>query len=76
MDVLKCVHRETELNGWPPTMREIGDELDMASTNQVKEHLTALEEAGLIWRAPHKARAVTLTKAGMRALGLEAKCPS
>lgn len=48
--------------GMPPTNREIGRELNIASTGHVDYHLTMLEKKGLISRQPKKSRGIKLTK--------------
>jgi len=44
----------------PPTNREIGRELQIASTGHVDYHLTMLEKKGLISRQPKKSRGIKL----------------
>src|SRR6266700_8058904 len=46
----------------PPTNREIGRELQIASTGHVDYHLTMLEKKGLISRQAKKSRGIKLTK--------------
>jgi len=48
--------------GMPPTNREIGHELNIASTGHVDYHLTMLEKKGWISRQPKKSRGIKLTK--------------
>ncbi|HTI14305.1 MAG TPA: transcriptional repressor LexA [Dictyobacter sp.] len=48
--------------GMPPTNREIGRELNIASTGHVDYHLTMLEKKGLISRQAKKSRGIKLTK--------------
>src|SRR5436305_13982794 len=48
--------------GMPPTNREIGHEMQIASTGHVDYHLTMLEKKGLISRQPKKSRGIKLTK--------------
>ncbi len=48
--------------GMPPTNREIGRELNIASTGHVDYHLTMLEKKGLISRQPKKSRGIKLIK--------------
>lgn len=66
--VLRAIERLTLERGYPPTVRELGDELDIASTNGVVCHLRALEEDGLIDRRRFTARAIVLTPAGHEVL--------
>ena len=49
--------------GMPPTNREIGREMNIASTGHVDYHLTMLEKKGLISRQQKKSRGIKLTKA-------------
>lgn len=48
--------------GMPPTNREIGHELQIASTGHVDYHLTMLEKKGLITRQSKKSRGIKLIK--------------
>jgi repressor LexA len=47
-------------HGYPPTVREIGEAVGLASPSTVHAHLANLERAGLIKRDPTKPRAVEL----------------
>ena len=47
--------------GMPPTNREIGHELQIASTGHVDYHLTMLEKKGLITRQSKKSRGIKLS---------------
>jgi repressor LexA len=49
-----------EGHGYPPTVREIGEEVGLASPSTVHAHLANLERAGLIKRDPTKPRAIDL----------------
>lgn len=48
--------------GMPPTNREIGREMNIASTGHVDYHLTMLEKKGLISRQQKKSRGIKLTR--------------
>ena len=50
-----------EDHGYPPTVREIGEHVGLASPSTVHAHLANLERAGLIKRDPTKPRALELT---------------
>lgn len=56
--VLDVLRSHTAAHGYPPTVREIGEELGMASSSTVHSHLAALERAGIIERDPTKPRAL------------------
>ena len=46
--------------GYPPTVREIGEQVGLASPSTVHAHLANLERAGLLRRDPTKPRALEL----------------
>ena len=50
-----------DVHGYPPTVREIGEAVGLASPSTVHAHLANLERAGLIKRDPTKPRALELT---------------
>ena len=52
-----------DAHGYPPTVREIGEQVGLASPSTVHAHLANLERAGLIKRDPTKPRALELTGA-------------
>lgn len=56
--VLDVLRSHTAEHGYPPTVREIGEVLGMASSSTVHSHLAALERAGIIERDPTKPRAL------------------
>jgi repressor LexA len=45
-EVLDCIARSIRERGYPPTLRELGAELCIKSTNGVSDHLRALERKG------------------------------
>ena len=53
----------TDRHGYPPTVREIGGAVGLASPSTVHAHLANLERAGLLHRDPTKPRALELTGA-------------
>src|ERR1051326_7477946 len=66
-----------DAHGYPPTVREIGEAVGLASPSTVHAHLTNLERAGLLKRDPTKPRALELTgrkaEASLRAPEYEAR---
>jgi repressor LexA len=50
-----------DAHGYPPTVREIGEAVGLASPSTVHAHLANLERAGLLRRDPTKPRALELT---------------
>jgi repressor LexA len=69
LEVLRFIAREIEERGYPPTIREIGEALDIRSTNGVNDHLKALERKGFLSRDPVKSRALIPTSSAKEALG-------
>ena len=62
-------------HGYPPTVREIGDAVGLASPSTVHAHLANLERAGLLRRDPTKPRALELVGRGKRAEAVTAEPP-
>ena len=58
--VLSFIREFTRTNGYPPTVREIGSELELSSPSTVHVHLGNLERLGFIRRDPTKPRALEL----------------
>ena len=58
--VLDVIRDHTAANGYPPTVREIGTVLGLASSSTVHSHIAALERAGYVERDPSKPRALKL----------------
>jgi repressor LexA len=56
-----------ERHGYPPTVREIGAAVGLASPSTVHAHLATLERAGLLRRDPTKPRALELVGQRRRA---------
>jgi len=61
-EVLAVLQRLIEEHGIAPTLREIGRELGIRSTNGVNDHLRALERKGYITRKPMMSRALVLVR--------------
>jgi repressor LexA len=68
LEVLRFIARQIEEQGYPPTIREIGEALDIRSTNGVNDHLKALERKGFLTRDPVKSRALIPTSAAREVL--------
>jgi len=71
LEVLRFIASQIEDRGYPPTIREIGEALDIRSTNGVNDHLKALERKGYLTRDPVKSRALIPTPQARHALGEE-----
>lgn len=72
-EILTFIQRTTEDRGFPPTIREIGEEMDIRSTNGVNDHLKALERKGFLTRGEQQSRSLVPTKRARMVLGLGAK---
>jgi repressor LexA len=60
-EIWEFLVRYVDGRGYPPTVREIGEHVGLASPSTVHAHLANLERAGLIKRDPTKPRALELT---------------
>lgn len=56
--VLDAVRSMVQSRGYPPTLRELGDELGLTSVSSVAYHLKALERKGYLRRDPKRPRAL------------------
>jgi repressor LexA len=70
--ILDFLTSYVERHGYPPTVREIGEAVGLASPSTVHAHLANLERAGLIKRDPTKPRALELVDRQARAKPAEA----
>lgn len=59
-EVYRFLLSYTENKGYPPSVREICDAVDLRSTSSVQNHLQNLEKQGLIRRDPTKPRALEI----------------
>lgn len=55
--IVAFIEREVARQGYPPSMREIGQAVKLKSTSSVAHQLTALEGKGVLYRDPHRPRA-------------------
>lgn len=56
--IVQYIVQHTETQGYPPTVREIGEGVGLSSSSTVHAHLKGLEQAGLIRRDPVLTRAI------------------
>ncbi|MED0676184.1 transcriptional repressor LexA [Aneurinibacillus thermoaerophilus] len=56
--ILDFIKKEVKEKGYPPSVREIGEAVGLASASTVHGHLARLEKKGLIRRDPTKPRAI------------------
>jgi repressor LexA len=59
-DILDFIKGEVKKKGYPPSVREIGEAVGLASSSTVHGHLARLESKGLIRRDPTKPRAIEI----------------
>jgi repressor LexA len=59
-EIFEFIKRYSDLNGYPPTVRDIGKAVGLASSSTVHAHLSNLEKLGLLRRDPTKPRAMEL----------------
>ena len=59
-EIFEFVTDYVEAHGYPPSVREIGDAVGLASPSTVHAHLANLERAGYLRRDPTKPRALEL----------------
>jgi repressor LexA len=62
--ILDFLSSYIDAHGYPPTVREIGEAVGLASPSTVHAHLANLERAGLLKRDPTKPRALELADRG------------
>jgi repressor LexA len=61
-EILDFLTKYVDAHGYPPTVREIGEAVGLASPSTVHAHLANLERAGLLKRDPTKPRAIELCR--------------
>src|SRR5438874_5318282 len=62
--ILTFIKRSIQEQGYPPTIREIGEHFGIRSTNGVNDHLKALERKGYLMRGELKSRALSVIEGG------------
>ena len=59
-EIFDFIKRYSAKNGYPPTVRDIGKAVGLASSSTVHAHLANLEKLGLLRRDPTKPRAIEM----------------
>ncbi len=59
-EIFDFIKRYSARYGYPPTVRDIGKAVGLASSSTVHAHLANLEKAGLLRRDPSKPRAIEM----------------
>ena len=57
-EILEFIGEQQRVRGFPPSVREIGTAVGLASSSTVHSHLRTLQEAGFLRRDPTKPRAI------------------
>jgi repressor LexA len=68
-EIFDFIHKYSAKYGYPPTVRDIGKAVGLASSSTVHAHLANLEKIGLLRRDPSKPRAIELLDRVDRAVG-------
>jgi repressor LexA len=68
--VFEFIAEQINRNGYPPTLREIGTQFGIGSTNGVRCLLSAIEQKGYIRRRPNLSRGIELVHAAETPGGL------
>jgi len=62
--ILEVIRESVQRRGYPPSMREIGEAVQLTSTSSVSHQLTALQRKGYLRRDPHRPRALEVRLPG------------
>ena len=69
-EIYDYIKHIVQTKGYPPSVREIGEAVGLASSSTVHGHLSRLEEKGYIRRDPTKPRAIEIVSEQLE----EVKC--
>src|SRR5271157_5761800 len=61
-EILDFIAQHCDRTGYPPTVREIGSAVGLASPSTVHAHLSKLAECGYLRRDPSKPRAMHVSR--------------
>jgi repressor LexA len=64
-EIFEFIRKHSAVHGYPPTVRDIGKAVGLASSSTVHAHLANLEKIGLLRRDPSKPRAIELLDRAM-----------
>ncbi|WP_332697156.1 transcriptional repressor LexA [Halalkalibacter lacteus] len=73
LEILDFIKVEVKKKGYPPSVREIGEAVGLASSSTVHGHLSRLEKKGFIRRDPTKPRAIEVLNLENEAVSLPDK---
>lgn len=60
LEILECISSSLQDRGYPPSVREIGQAVGLASSATVHSHLAVLQKEGYLVKDPTKPRAITV----------------
>lgn len=70
IQILRFIYETVEKRGFPPTVREICSAVNLLSTSTVHGHISRLQRRGLLIKDATKPRALEVTEAGKKLLGV------
>ncbi|MCQ2569801.1 MAG: transcriptional repressor LexA [Limosilactobacillus sp.] len=68
--ILSFINQQVDLHGYPPTVREICNAVNLSSTSTVHGHIKRLIDLGYLHKDPSKPRALEITALGLELLGI------
>ncbi|MDD5147147.1 MAG: transcriptional repressor LexA [Candidatus Daviesbacteria bacterium] len=74
-EVLKLIYKSISDSGYPPTLAELRDALEVSSNQAVLDILKLLEDKGYIEKAEGMARGLRILDKGIKELGLKQMAP-
>ena len=72
--VLEVIRNSVDRRGYPPSMREIGDAVGLASPSSVSHQLNALVSKGYLRRDPNRPRAIEIVSPRQSVTRLVRRC--
>lgn len=73
--VLEIIYDNIIIEGFPPSLANLKESLNLASNQAVLNYLNSLEEKGFIQREEGQARGIKITPMGLKILGKERLAP-
>src|SRR5215211_6343431 len=68
-EIFDFIKKYSAKHGYPPTVRDIGKAVGLASSSTVHAHLANLEKVGLLRRDPSKPRAIEMLDRATASVG-------
>lgn len=72
-EIMEFITAHCDRTGYPPTVREIGNAVGLASPSTVHAHLAKLTESGYLQRDPSKPRAMNVSRSRATGVGATAR---